>query len=566
MAKQKNPEFEIGLVMAGAVSAGAYTAGVLDFLLQALEAWEEAKKQTPETTPQHQVKIKAISGASAGGISGALLGTLATRSLDPVTSPEVAAHADNKLYRSWVELADIFRMLEDKDCQDEKSPLASLLDVSVLNEIADYAFSPSGELKHRPYFDKELHILLSITNLRGVPYQIRFGSNTSAAHDLSYHADHIHFVFASDDDNLPAGAFRLDPFDFTTPEWLLLKQAALATSAFPGGLAPRVLHRPLGDYAKRTWWMPVATEDKNHRCYAPEHIKPHWPEAYQTQPDQEYEFLCVDGGVMNNEPLELAHKVLAGEGGSNPREGDKAHRAVLMVDPFPDPIPFATDYEPDTNILSVLQQMFGSLLNQARFKPDELALACQDDVYSRFMIAPSRSSDEGAKNTAPLASTALGAFGGFLDQSFREHDFHLGRRNCQSFLKRYFTLPECNPLFENWTEEQKQSFYIRNKSGEIYQNAQGHRHLPVVPLMDESLCKPIPFQEWPTLSTKVLKTKLKAAVRARATVVVKKLLPRSMPVLRWILLSLWWLLGKRRFSNKIINTIYQDLKQRNLLD
>mgnify|MGYP003342307022 CR=1 FL=1 len=29
--------FKIGLVMAGAVSAGAYTAGVLDFLLEALE-------------------------------------------------------------------------------------------------------------------------------------------------------------------------------------------------------------------------------------------------------------------------------------------------------------------------------------------------------------------------------------------------------------------------------------------------------------------------------------------------------------------------------------------------
>ena len=35
--------FEIGLVMAGAISAGAYTAGVIDFLIQALDEYEKAK-------------------------------------------------------------------------------------------------------------------------------------------------------------------------------------------------------------------------------------------------------------------------------------------------------------------------------------------------------------------------------------------------------------------------------------------------------------------------------------------------------------------------------------------
>ena len=29
--------------MAGAISAGAYTAGVMDFLIQALDAWEKIK-------------------------------------------------------------------------------------------------------------------------------------------------------------------------------------------------------------------------------------------------------------------------------------------------------------------------------------------------------------------------------------------------------------------------------------------------------------------------------------------------------------------------------------------
>ena len=36
--------FEIGLVMAGAVSAGAYTAGVVDFLIEALDEYKCCKK------------------------------------------------------------------------------------------------------------------------------------------------------------------------------------------------------------------------------------------------------------------------------------------------------------------------------------------------------------------------------------------------------------------------------------------------------------------------------------------------------------------------------------------
>src|SRR5687768_13154219 len=37
------PPFELGIVLAGAVSAGAYTSGVMDFLIQALQSWEDAR-------------------------------------------------------------------------------------------------------------------------------------------------------------------------------------------------------------------------------------------------------------------------------------------------------------------------------------------------------------------------------------------------------------------------------------------------------------------------------------------------------------------------------------------
>src|SRR5690349_1151112 len=72
--------FEIGLVMAGAISAGAYTAGVIDFLIEALDEWEAAKRHARENPddpksrecPMHEVKIKVMAGASAGGMTAAI--------------------------------------------------------------------------------------------------------------------------------------------------------------------------------------------------------------------------------------------------------------------------------------------------------------------------------------------------------------------------------------------------------------------------------------------------------------------------------------------------------------
>ncbi|MFN4091104.1 MAG: hypothetical protein ACK4QW_18945, partial [Alphaproteobacteria bacterium] len=68
----RTDEFHIGLCMAGAISAGAYTAGVVDFLVQALDEWEKARRETPDAVPLHRVVVPVVTGASAGGITGAL--------------------------------------------------------------------------------------------------------------------------------------------------------------------------------------------------------------------------------------------------------------------------------------------------------------------------------------------------------------------------------------------------------------------------------------------------------------------------------------------------------------
>src|SRR5262245_23012130 len=79
-ATQSKP-FQLGLALAGAISAGAYTAGVLDFLFQALSEWETRRDQ--DGVPKHRVVLKVMAGASAGAITGALGAIGLARGLDP---------------------------------------------------------------------------------------------------------------------------------------------------------------------------------------------------------------------------------------------------------------------------------------------------------------------------------------------------------------------------------------------------------------------------------------------------------------------------------------------------
>src|ERR1700761_9754118 len=77
--------FYVGLCMAGAVSAGAYTAGVMDYLLEALAEWEKRRGQPG--VPTHRVQIPVMGGASAGGMTSVMAATSLNNPLPPIDKP-----------------------------------------------------------------------------------------------------------------------------------------------------------------------------------------------------------------------------------------------------------------------------------------------------------------------------------------------------------------------------------------------------------------------------------------------------------------------------------------------
>ena len=217
------------------------------------------------------------------------------------------------------------------------------------------------------YVSNPVDIFLTTANLRGVPYGFKFaGQQTAYMHKMTAFADNVHFRLAWPNEKPPAGSEETEDaapimLDATrievtaNNEWSKLTKSALASGAFPLGLAPQPLIRKAIDYDGRLWPIaeskPLTTEPDPDGTPAPachcsklRPIVPLWPDGIRladpdptktgADPSYEYDYWNVDGGLMNNEPLELVRRVLA-DGGRNPRDGEEADRAVVMIDPFP---------------------------------------------------------------------------------------------------------------------------------------------------------------------------------------------------------------------------------------
>lgn len=491
--------FEIGLVMAGAVSAGAYTAGVIDFLIEALDEWQQQKDADNPAAPRHAVQLRVIAGTSAGGMTAAMAAGALAVEHHPVRDAATAS-PDNKLFASWVERIDIAQLLGANDLEGNEDPLRSLLDSSVLDAIARDALAFS-QGRRRAYVAPQLHLLTTASNLRGVPYNVPFpGEAHRGGHEMYAHADYRHFV-VSDAGCDCKDALWLDWAKQQQANWQALESAALATGAFPLGLAPRRLVFSRTHYAARRWSIPGEGEAVEGGCrytHTPRTITPCWPAGLD---GDDYPAVCVDGGVMNNEPFDLARRIMLDGACSTPRAADQTTRALVMIDPFPGSELDVSKYEAKDDLLDVFFKMFNAMKNQSRFKPDELLLAQRDDVFSRFLVAPSRRLKDGTIAAHPLACGALGGFSGFLARDFRAHDYLLGRRNCWSFLKNHFRLAETHPLFvQHWGQAPREPHRI---------SVDGTDFLPLIPLFGTAAARPAE-PAWPRYTDAQL-----AALRSR---------------------------------------------------
>lgn len=462
-------KFYIGVCMAGAVSAGAYTAGVMDYLLEALEEWQKRKEQNSPNTPSHEVVIPVIGGASAGGMTAVIAAAAINNTITPVKEPLpdlMQERPENKFYHSWVDLLgkDMFPMMLDTgDMKNEQ--IISLLNSSFIDQVADRAITPNGkEWKPAPpYFYKDLKIFTTLTNLEGFAYNIAMkGGRLPEKYYMAIHNDYACFRLQNNGvQTAPNDGWM--PLDFRTGENMeVAKDAAMATGAFPVGLKSRELKRKSADVNGMTWCRDITQ---------------HFPVKEPT-----CETLNVDGGVINNEPFERVRDVLNSitkekEEGENSYNNENTFRStVLMIDPFPSKE--KGSFKKSQKLLDVIGLTFNAILEQMRAKPVQLGNAMDDNCAGQFLITPSRripkltgSGEIDAAGDNAIACGALGGFSGFISKEFRVHDYFLGRFNCELFLRDYFTVSEeainTNPIFgEGYKGIDKEAFASKRKKGQ----------------------------------------------------------------------------------------------------
>jgi len=200
--------FELGLVLGGTVSVGAYTAGALDLLVQALDSFHAQENSAP-----HQVKLMLATGSSGGAVCAALLGISLTHQFPAVVDNQAALNsngtgpAENKFWDVWVNRLELGPMLDTSDLDtannenqiqdprptpDDPIPptqyVAALLNSGPIDkavtEIARYA--RSGGTTSRTWAASPFRVATTVCNLRGMPYCIQdiptYGRYTGAAY------------------------------------------------------------------------------------------------------------------------------------------------------------------------------------------------------------------------------------------------------------------------------------------------------------------------------------------------------------------------------------------------
>lgn len=493
--------FHIGLCLAGAVSAGAYTAGVMDYLFEALGKWQAKKDKNHDDTPSHNVVISVIGGASAGGMTGIITAAALNNDIQPVRFPRnqeeiLKDQPQNKFYNSWVDLLDIdmFPLLLDTKDIDESKQVFSLINSTFIDKIAEKVVQVDvNNLKPLPSFiHPQLKIFTTLTNLGGFCYNVTSRANTTLdKYYMTVHNDYACFQL-NKTEGLNDGWM---PLDFKTKENVqVAKEAAMATGAFPVGLKSRTLKRLSADVNANQWLRHIT----------------------DTNPVEGTEYITqnIDGGTLNNEPFEKVRDVLNDiTSQDNPTDYNNYNSfksTILFIDPFPSEK--SEPFKIDLGLFSTIGNTLWTLVSQGRAKPSEISNSINDDIAGQFLIAPARKrnkldgTEEAVQGEKAIACGAFDGFSGFVNKEFRVHDYFLGRYNCEVVLRKYFTVTASalsdNEIFKDGYAGVDLSKFKIEESGK-------EDRYPIIPIFDKPVSNfPIPVfssgSNWPVINDNVV--------------------------------------------------------------
>lgn len=588
-------KFTLGLSMAGTVSVGSYTAGSLTQINTWLHQLYFKKRSggkvvlpaVAETTrykpgelvtiehheiPDHDIEIASLTGASGGGINAALY-----------TMGLALGNVETILRDTWLPV-DVREMLDIADIDDAREWFSLLnsgpID-AMLEQLKNTPFGPSNFTKDLGYLADVLEIYQTLSSYEGIPYSLKpaMGADVKVQYGTYFtHTDYTRFGFAPKAENNSSVGQGNQPFRpglswqsgvnlGQDPNWLRLINSSAATSAFPIGFKPRSLKRFRNEYDGKLFYLDYNNRLNNssNAPFSYLNISPIWNPG---PTDEGFDMEYFDGGAFNRDTHDLARASLLRKLGLSqlPNTGEDACAAVVLIDPFPNDLP---DYDPGQkvkglpNLLKQIPLLIGSLMDQGRFRADWIEKTADEKYYSRYLISAVRKDSSGKSEKYPLAGDGLGAFSGFLDRAFREHDYHLGIYNTHRFLSEYFVVPVDNKTVTYCNKDTPVDLLEKYEAVGWYKpKLEGGAHCQVIPRCVANMGLNSQQPDWPIMSAGRW-SQLKDMAESRAKIMADNLTNLGLfdRPLDWVI---WKLFGQKRFA-ALLQEVEDELKQRQQL-
>ena len=460
------PCYLLSIAVAGSAMGGVYSAGALDFILEALRELEKRGENGGADKPKWDIQLTDLVGTSSGGVTAALglsLLSLDYEHLRADFDPNIHPPPENNiLYDFWVKRAvpEVFlgtddlkskksRSTKSKCCtrcfqqseEDLSTPEAhdtrskpvirSVFFPDAMYSVAKASMekqiipSPNSETYKIPHFAKDIRLTMTHTNLNGIPYVERQTQVKKHPLMVRSHADHTTF-----DTNIEATGHDAYHVDLNAPrseeQWKRVVDTMAATSAFPVVLGAKLLRNRKSFYEERFSTIPK------------------WEDKTQS----EESFYAIDG-FFNTKPYDLAEKGLRSRRSSE--TGDKiesdpssAWGSVLLIDAFPPSCLKELRKKENIGLVDTMIGTWTATRAQAGFKHELMARARDEEDLSTFLISPSE--EEPALASKPLMNSAS-----ILHERMRVYDFMRGRYDAQRFLRDSFVISASaaaeNPIF-----------------------------------------------------------------------------------------------------------------------
>lgn len=291
----------LAIAMGGAVSLGAFEAGILAEFTQQLSLYN---RQSEADGRDHRYVVDVLAGASAGSMS---LAVLANEMYEPSHDVADSAYTSQSVfYRAWVEGIDVRGLIDPSRGSKKLNADPFLFNVRDIYSIANVALGTGlplasdsvavrGGKRLAPGLENEqpsdppgrrgerrlsiaprrLGLGMTLSNMDGVTRKIEF---EGATYEHTYFDDRRTFLLSHDGRDISL----LDAPDVKI-SWNDVAKTAIASGAFPFAFPPVTLERHRGEY------MHAPLEFRNTKTRT---------------------FRYVDGGFFDNDPLQLA-RILA---------------------------------------------------------------------------------------------------------------------------------------------------------------------------------------------------------------------------------------------------------------